>query len=83
MNFPWSSYLLLAFTVDNFSNYGQSSVVLSSIFSGMSATRRVILVYGNDMSIEIYPNGTNSLTIKARGTIYSNITVKITGITKL
>lgn len=82
VEFPWSSYLLLSFSVNNYSNYGQSSVVLSSVFNDMSETRRVILSY-NAMSIEIYPNGNNSITIKANGDIDDNIVVKITGIINL
>lgn len=82
VEFPWSSYLLLSFSVNNYSNYGQSSVILSSVFNEMSATRRVILSY-NAMSIEIYPNGNNSITIKANGDIDNNIVVKITGIINL
>ena len=82
VEFPWSSYLLLSFSVNNYSNYGQSSVILSSVFNGMSENRRVILMY-NDMSIEIYPNGNNSITIRASGDIDNNIVVKITGIINL
>lgn len=82
VEFPWSSYLLLSFSVNNYSNYGQSSVILSSVFNGMSENRRVILMY-NAMSIEIYPNGNNSITIRASGDIDNNIVVKITGIINL
>lgn len=86
VEFPWSSYLLLSFSVNNYSNYGQSygqsSVILSSVFNEMSATRRVVLIY-DTVSIEIYPNGNNSITIKASSGIGNNVVVKITGIINL
>ena len=82
VEFPWSSYLLLSFSVNNYSNYGQSSVILSSVFNEMSATRRVVLIY-DTKSIEIYPNGNNSITIKASSGIGNNVVVKITGIINL
>lgn len=73
---PWDEYNMITLSVGNYGNYQSSITVLSDYMSTTTSGTRIILTF-DEMNINIYQNGSGSLTIGTNGTFYKNIVVKI------
>ena len=79
INFNWQDFLLLSFTIDNYSNFGASCLVGRNTFSAMNSGTRVKLSYVNS-TFEIYPNGNGKVHMRTFDSVPDNSQLKITGI---